>query len=106
MKKLITLSILLTTMLSFEASAQEEVQINAYFIGMENNIYVFMDEFEEEITFTECDEIVLEKYNLSGQEVVGQFFTVTYLLFEESEFDQKIIKLVLTEPEIIDEDQE
>ncbi len=106
MRKVIVLSILLTPMLSFKASAQEEVQVKAYFVGMEENLYVFMDEYEEEITFAACDKMVLKKYDLNGKEVVGEFFAITYIVLEDSEFEQKIIKLEPAEPEVIDDDWE
>jgi hypothetical protein len=102
MKRIIVLSILLTAMLSFKASAQDEVQIRAYYIGMDDNGYVFMDEFEEEITFTECDKMVLKKYDLSGEEEISQYFMVTYL--EDNEDERKIIKLEYAELEIEEEE--
>ncbi|MFT5822906.1 MAG: hypothetical protein ACI8ZM_004163 [Crocinitomix sp.] len=104
MKKVIVLSILFTTMLSFKANAQEEVQTKVYFVEMEDNAYVFVDEFEESITFTQCEKAILQEYDLTDEEEIGQYFKVTYIFLDENEDERKIIKLSYAETEVEEED--
>ena len=104
MKKIIALSILLTSLVSIKSWAQEELKTMAYFMGLDNKTYVFVDEFEESITFTQCEKSILQKYDLSDEEEIGQYFMVTYILLDENEDERKIIKLEYAETEIEEED--
>lgn len=82
-------------------TVQENSTIEATFDGYEKGAYYFTDENEESYEFSEIDQKVLEKIDLSQEKHIGKKFKVTYIsvfIDSEEDDDEEIYTVINIEP--------
>ncbi|MEX0360167.1 hypothetical protein [Flagellimonas sp.] len=84
MKTLIVLFVAMTAF--FQGEVSQELSLEATYLGFEEGIYTFVDEYGEEHEFSDIDAKVSKKYDLDSGDFVGRKFKVTYEI--DTEIDE------------------
>ncbi len=85
MKTVFTILMVLATLVT-QPTQQEEFVVEATYLGMEDEGYIFTEDDGSEYAFSTIDTKASQKYDLSADQYLGKKFEVTYWI--ETEIDE------------------
>jgi hypothetical protein len=85
------------------ANAQDEKTVTGLFEGFDKEVYSFSYGDEEYIYFDECESHLLEEYDLLGEDLLYETFTVTYSSTKGKDGE---LKLTIVGLELIPDDED